>query len=416
MFYLYNHNIYIGWMLLVVIKVKLMMKCDGGISNIVIILFVVLFVVAGGATVYLVTREPSVENGIENEKLLIGIMPKSCGVPSLLVQAKAAEWVLEDMGIETITVDPGLDPAEQVKMATDLINMGIDGLVWSPADPAGAKVVSELCAEHGVVNIATDSDVYSADTSLYITVGNAEVCSDLAKLIVADLELDENGEPYGLVLGVSCPFRYHACRVRMRGFEEVFDTYPNIEFHYDEETPPGKAPSIKVMMDLIGIYGKPDAVVANDGVILAGCIEGMEKLWGEIPLRGEEGHVIAAAPFAEVESLPMYKAGKVDYLLEGNSMFYSALGAYYCVKGIREGIDSLPKAGDIITADMVSLENITKPRKGFNPLARNVWAPAEVIRGPVEAGHPTVQVKGFIVNENNMDTPNILANFIELYL
>lgn len=389
------------------------MKEKGMAKNIVGIIVVVVIII-GCISAYVVTRPRD-----EEEEILVGIVLMNTSSVNTLATGVAAKWVLEDMeGVKPTEIyDAEQDAATQISIVRDLIEtVGIDGLVWSSASPGGCRQISEMCAEAGVVNICMDQPVHceSEDTQLFITTDKDSNYGEVARMTV-ELLTEKYGEPRGTVLIEFCPKKYPVCPERYEYVKAVFEQYPEIEFHTDWMEEYTSEIAVSLASDMLAKYGKPDAMISSGGVVQMGVWEALNKV-GWIAPKGEDGHVIQVTPFPNPAVLEKYKEGTIDGMTGSNIMYWGLLNAYYVVKGIREGVDALPKPGDMITADDVDISFI-KPRKGWNPFAETAWVPAKVTEGSPEYGHPVLSVSAFRVPEGyNVDSPTLLPAFIELYI
>ncbi|MEY8331713.1 substrate-binding domain-containing protein [Lachnospiraceae bacterium 47-T17] len=73
------------------------------------------------------------------------------------VQASVEEWAA-DTGIEVIYKGPtDTDAAAQVQIMTDLVNQGIDVLLFSPDDPDACEAICKEAMDKGIIVIATEA-------------------------------------------------------------------------------------------------------------------------------------------------------------------------------------------------------------------------------------------------------------------
>jgi simple sugar transport system substrate-binding protein len=88
----------------------------------------------------------------------IAFVPKVIGQPWWdHVQASVEQWSA-DNGIDVIYQGPSdVDATAQVKIMTDLINQGIDVLLFSPNDPNACEAICKEAREKGIIVIATEA-------------------------------------------------------------------------------------------------------------------------------------------------------------------------------------------------------------------------------------------------------------------
>lgn len=110
------------------------------------------------------TKETKTNEATASDESTGKDVPKIAFVPKVMgqawwdnVQKNVEEWATET-GIEVIYKGPTeIDAAAQVQIMTDLVNQGIDVLLFSPNDPDACEAICKEAMDKGIIVIATEA-------------------------------------------------------------------------------------------------------------------------------------------------------------------------------------------------------------------------------------------------------------------
>lgn len=113
---------------------------------------------ASAATEEAAPAEEAAAPAAEGDVPTIAFVPKVMGQAWWdHVQANVEEWSAET-GIEVIYKGPTeTDAAAQVQIMTDLVNQGVDVLLFSPNDPDACEAICKEAIDKGIIVIATEA-------------------------------------------------------------------------------------------------------------------------------------------------------------------------------------------------------------------------------------------------------------------
>ena len=102
---------------------------------------------------------PAADAPAADDKLTIAFVPKVIGQAWWdYVGEGVQEWAAEHPEIEVIYKGPAeVDAAAQVQIMTDLVNQGVDALLFSPNDPNACEEICKQAKEAGIIVISTEA-------------------------------------------------------------------------------------------------------------------------------------------------------------------------------------------------------------------------------------------------------------------
>ena len=102
---------------------------------------------------------PAADDAAAAEKPVIAFVPKVIGQAWWdYVGEGVAAWAAEHPEVEVIYKGPAeVDAAAQVQIMTDLVNQGIDALLFSPNDPNACEEICKQAKDAGIIVISTEA-------------------------------------------------------------------------------------------------------------------------------------------------------------------------------------------------------------------------------------------------------------------
>lgn len=375
------------------------MERNGIVPPIAIVAVVIVIILVGAAAV-LLSQAPSEEPSDNEERFLLGIaMHTQVGIWHKAL-ATYAEWYAEDLGMDVIVTSAEYDPALQQRQVSYMIDAGIDGLVWIPAEALAAAPIATLCKEAGIPNITFNEDVDSPDVDLNITVGYRKIAMLATKEAVARYE-EQHGTMSGPIFevygGLETPFSI----LMHDGFMDTMVNYPDVDIYsIDANWDPA---TVKMRIsDLISAHGKPTMIFAGGwGPLGDSAYLALEDAGMAYPVE-DPNHVFVVCGDCSPGFLGAIGEGKEDIAYTEVEQFLAGMPVYFAWKMMNEGVDSvlagLPEVGSSITAadlddDLVALGG---EHFGINPWDGPVWEPAVFIE---EYGHPRINLAGALITK-----------------
>ena len=282
--------------------------------------------------------------------------------------------------------DAGADAETQVKQVDDLITVGdIDMLLFEAVDEkAMAKAITKVNEE---LNIPVGSAGTPAAGGKFIYVGldnvkATEQCGDyLAKLLN-----EKYGEPAkwggddgGIIIEIWGPPGLQITKDRHTGFRNKIDPLlkqnPKVKIvegtsNWNPDT------AFKVISDLVQRYG--DEII---GIYTDDDTSATEGAWRALELAGlaypvgDPKHIPIVTYDGTMKGMQAVREKKIDMITEQPAIAYGRIAMRYLYQWYKEGYESLPQPGTVLTLDDLS--------KYFDPetTGAKYWAPVEVLKG-----------------------------------
>lgn len=245
-----------------------------------------------------------------------------------------AENRLLELGYMTTVTDARLDPHLQLKQVDAFIELGVEGVIMVPQDPAVIIPGLEKLRDHGVPVYVVDTQPKGGHWDLFIVfdnvVGGVKAGEAMEKLL-----LERHGDnPQGVVLEIMGDPRHIAAGQRSEGFRSVFVEHDGIEIvSQPADWIPDKA--FTVTVDLLHLYG--DNVIgitmASD-VMAPGVIHAIRKANLEKP-QGDPDRIFVTAIDGDPEGLAMVREGLIDAIALQPFNYYGSMAADYLYKHLR---------------------------------------------------------------------------------
>ncbi len=321
---------------------------------------------------------------------------------------KAIHFYAEEQGWRVITQNADFKVEDQIKQLRYFVELGVDGIIWSPVDAKATAAIAEWCKEQGVPTVTYNTDVDTPAVAINVRFGSYEAAQKLAYEVIAYLE-ETYGKAEGVVISVQGDAANDADRERAEGYKDVFAQYPDITF-IEYFTKSDAATAQRNVFAAIQQYGRPVAIVAQNDLNARGAMTALERAGMLVP-RGEEGHVFIACIGAAPEYIELIRQGYADRGLVQPNLFYGPLAMHFLTVILEQGEDALPPIGSVVTAE--DLQITGGVHEGVAPWAEQVWAPATVEEA---YGHRWFKVQGMLVTPENLDDPSIWGNAAKLWL
>lgn len=190
----------------------------------------------------------------------------------------AAAWKDQGVDVKVVVQSANVDVPGQIAHVRNFINQGVDAIIINPNSPTAFDPVFAQAKDAGILVISTDAEVSSQD-AMYVGIDQKGWAEASAKWLAETLE----GK--GKVVAINGVAGHPANQMRVAGYTEVFDGYPDIEVVNEVNANWDQAQGQQAMQNLLATYPDIDGVWVQDGMA-AGA-------WKSIMDAGKTGDIAA---------------------------------------------------------------------------------------------------------------------------
>lgn len=174
----------------------------------------------------------------------------------------------EELGIEVVGYDSGNDAANDMTNMEDLINLGVDVILYNPVDSDGGAAVVELANAAGIPVITVDRGVNGGEVACHIASDNV-YGAELATQYIVDL-LGEEGGAIAEVQGMSGA---SAATDRHTGFDNIAQAAENITVVSSQVGDWDRTKAMNIMENVLTATPEVKAVFCANDVMALGVVE-----------------------------------------------------------------------------------------------------------------------------------------------
>nr|WP_235912074.1 ABC transporter substrate-binding protein [Mesorhizobium xinjiangense] len=174
-------------------------------------------------------------------------------------QAAAQAWKDQGVEIEVLVQSANVDVPGQIAHVRNFINEGVDAIIINPNSPTAFDPVFAQAKEAGILVISTDAEVSSPD-AMYVGIDQKGWAEASAKWLAETLE----GK--GDVVAINGVAGHPANEMRVAGYREVFEGYPDIEIVNEVNANWDQAQGQQAMQNILATYPDIDGVWVQDGM------------------------------------------------------------------------------------------------------------------------------------------------------
>lgn len=249
--------------------------------------------------------------------------------------------VVEAHGDRLVTLDAQWNSLKQKNDISDMILQGAAGIFINPVNWEGIKGSLIQAKKKQIPCIVVDAPVKDADLVLCQVASDNGEAGRLAARALAKVK--PNAKVVILHLSIN-----KACIDRVAGFKEELTKHPGIEILDTQECKGTTEGARPVMRDLLGRFGRLDAVFPINDPAALGVISALVSA-------GKLKDVTVVTVDGSAEGIAAIKAGK---LLSTSAQFPAEMGKVAAEK-IYEHLDGKPVDKDIkIRVELITKENV----------------------------------------------------------
>jgi len=238
------------------------------------------------------------DNNSSAESITVGFIPGLASDPFFLSMQRGAQEKADELGIKLIWQGSPDEwsPDTQIPFVDNVLTDGVDVLILNPTDPVALQpsVEKALAADVPVINVDQAVEDLS-EVSSFLTGDNVDGGSKAAQALID--EIGESGKVF--ILGSEPADLTN--RLRVQGFEEVIDQYPDIELigiEYQKSSSDRAASIINTILlanpDLDGIF----AVNGTGTTGAAAALKSSDRT-GDVKLIGYDAYQAAVEELEE---------------------------------------------------------------------------------------------------------------------
>ena len=174
----------------------------------------------------------------------------------------------EELGIEVVGYDSGNDAANDMTNMEDLINLGVDIILYNPVDSDAGEAVVELANAAGIPVVTIDRGVNGGEVVCHIASDNVYGAELAAQYIVELL-----GEEGGAVAEVQGMAGASAATDRHTGFDNVMGAAENITVVSSQIGNWDRTQAMTIMENVLTSNPEVKAVFCANDVMALGVVE-----------------------------------------------------------------------------------------------------------------------------------------------
>ena len=174
----------------------------------------------------------------------------------------------EELGVEVVGYDSGNDAANDMTNMEDLINLGVDIILYNPVDSDAGEAVVELANAAGIPVVTIDRGVNGGEVVCHIASDNV-YGAELAAQYIVDLL----GEEGGAVAEVQGMAGASAATDRHTGFDNVMGAAENITVVSSQIGNWDRTQAMTIMENVLTSNPEVKAVFCANDVMALGVVE-----------------------------------------------------------------------------------------------------------------------------------------------
>ena len=174
----------------------------------------------------------------------------------------------EELGVEVVGYDSGNDAANDMTNMEDLINLGVDIILYNPVDSDAGEAVVELANAAGIPVVTIDRGVNGGEVVCHIASDNVYGAELAAQFIVELL-----GEEGGAVAEVQGMAGASAATDRHTGFDNVMGAAENITVVSSQIGNWDRTQAMTIMENVLTSNPEVKAVFCANDVMALGVVE-----------------------------------------------------------------------------------------------------------------------------------------------
>ena len=174
----------------------------------------------------------------------------------------------EELGVEVVGYDSGNDAANDMTNMEDLINLGVDIILYNPVDSDAGEAVVELANAAGIPVVTIDRGVNGGEVVCHIASDNVYGAELAAQYIVELL-----GEEGGAVAEVQGMAGASAATDRHTGFDNVMGAAENITVVSSQIGNWDRTQAMTIMENVLTSNPEVKAVFCANDVMALGVVE-----------------------------------------------------------------------------------------------------------------------------------------------
>lgn len=171
----------------------------------------------------------------------------------------AKEWAEHGVNIEIVVQSANVDVPGQIAHVRNFINEGVDAIIINPNSPTAFDPVFSQAKRRGILIISTDAEVSSQD-AMYVGIDHTAYAAGTAKWLAETL----NGK--GTIVAINGVAGHPANEMRVKGYREVFEQYPDIKIVNEVNANWEQAQGQQAMQNILATYPNLTGVWVQDGM------------------------------------------------------------------------------------------------------------------------------------------------------
>ncbi|MER2537006.1 MAG: ABC transporter substrate-binding protein [Rhizobiaceae bacterium] len=195
-------------------------------------------------------------------------------------QAAAAKWKEKGHNVQVVVQSANVDVPGQIAHVRNFISEGVDAIIINPNSPTAFDPVFAQAKEAGILVISTDAEVSSPD-ALYVGIDQKAWGAAGAEWLAKTL----NGK--GNVVAINGVAGHPANEMRVAGYREVFQKYPDIKIVNEVNANWDQAQGQQAMQNLLATYPDLNGVWVQDGMAAGAWKSIMDAKKTDIAATGE---------------------------------------------------------------------------------------------------------------------------------
>jgi ABC-type sugar transport system substrate-binding protein len=212
----------------------------------------------------------------QDEKLVIGVMPKLIGIDYFEATRRGAEDAAKDLGVEVDFDGPVTnDVTLQAQMLETWISKKYDAIAIAPNDPDAIAPVLEKARKRGIAVITWDADAAKPARDFFVNqAANEAIAKTLLDLVANQVSPEAK---YIILTGSLTAANQNIWMDFIEQYRQ--EAYPNMVnlSETPKATEEDQALATQVTMDVIKTYPDLESLIAITSTGLPGAAEGLRK-------------------------------------------------------------------------------------------------------------------------------------------